>query len=704
MTVTTTTSRVDVQGNGSATVFSFAPVVIFEASDLIVTVADSAGNETVISPGGGATNYSLGTITYPGTGSITYPASGGPPLPTGSKITIKRVIPLLQSVALSNQGAYFPQVQEQEFDYLTSIDQQQQEQIGRALLLPATDAITNMELPSQAERAGNFLGFDSTGAFLVASQVSGAPVSPAMQPVLAASTTAAAMTALGINPVMQPFVEANSLFNALVLLQYQNGKTGQTTRPLNLKLGDNLCSADFAGVDPTGATDSYAGLQAAINAAGAGRLFVPKGNYKTSVPLQCNTSGFTLVGEGRDATIFNPTFASGDVFQIGNGTNNPGYVTLDSFGIICSAVTRTGGSGVKSINSHDIRITNFVSYYDWIGVTLDGGANEFECTLDNFEINASKSVGIQVGPTLVVQDAWIERGVVSGAPIGIEYNWLSGGHLSRIDVINATTAAIDITPGAGQLVTALFCFDVAADTTSAGSGWIFGGTGQISNILLSACWGASNHVHGFQFSNTSTNGVTLTGCIAQNNMQHGISIGAGTGIMVTGGSQVYCNSAAGTGLYDGIAVGNGVTGWSITDNFCGLGGSISFLTGNAQAYGIFIGTGCSSYVVKGNLVLNNSTGAINDNSRTGVVQDNPGYKTRSAGQAKIANGTTVVAVTHGLAATPTAGDIMITPASDWTSAGRWWIGTVGATTFNINCAVNPGADFFFNWVAAMDTP
>ena len=57
------------------------------------------------------------------------------------------------------------------------------------------------------------------------------------------------------------------------------------------------------GADPTGATDSTAGIQAAIDAAtGGGRVFLPAGDYRVDDLLLVETSGIAVVGAGPEAT------------------------------------------------------------------------------------------------------------------------------------------------------------------------------------------------------------------------------------------------------------------------------------------------------------------------------------------------------------------------------------------------------------------
>lgn len=199
MTISTQLSRVDVLGNGSATTFSFSPVTIFEASDLVVTMRDASGNQTALSQGVSNFNYSVNVGVYPGTGSITYPAAGstgGTVLPTGSSLTIKRILPILQSTDLENQGAYLAAVVENEFDLLCAVDQQLQEQVNRTLQVAATDPQIPLTLPTAIARANQLLGFDSGGNPIVA-QPSSAIVSSVMQAVVDSASVAAALALLG---------------------------------------------------------------------------------------------------------------------------------------------------------------------------------------------------------------------------------------------------------------------------------------------------------------------------------------------------------------------------------------------------------------------------------------------------------------------------------------------------------------------------
>lgn len=200
MTLSVATQRVDVPGNGSATTFSFSPIVIQQAAHLTVVMRDTLGNQTVLVPGSLGNNYTLNVTSFPGTGSITYPATGstgGTTLPAGWTLTLEREVPLTQVTSLPNQSAFFGTTVEATFDYVTMAVQQLQEQLSRALLAAQTDPQIPLTLPTSIQRASQLLGFDSSGN-PIAAQPSSALVSSPMQPIVDAASTALAVNLLGL--------------------------------------------------------------------------------------------------------------------------------------------------------------------------------------------------------------------------------------------------------------------------------------------------------------------------------------------------------------------------------------------------------------------------------------------------------------------------------------------------------------------------
>ena len=152
MTVETPTTKVTVNGNGAATSFSFSPIVIFEDTDIEVYLLNTAGVETLLTKD---THYTVVVSSFPGTGSITYPVSGFP-LASGESLTIRRLLPIEQTIDVENQGGYFPDVQETALDKLTMICLAQQEELDRTLKLQisSTSQITETDIQNVGTVAG----------------------------------------------------------------------------------------------------------------------------------------------------------------------------------------------------------------------------------------------------------------------------------------------------------------------------------------------------------------------------------------------------------------------------------------------------------------------------------------------------------------------------------------------------------------------
>ena len=192
MTVTSQTTKVTTTGNGSSFVFSFSPMVIFASTDIVVTsTVIATGVETTLVEGTGATKYSVGITTYPATGSITYPQDQGTPIADTIKITIKRVLTLEQQTDLSNQGGYFADTQEKQFDKQTMMTLQQQEDIDRSFAFPISysgGASTEIPVPT----AGTPLAWNAAGTALENS------ASSTLQPLSATLTALAAYDTAGL--------------------------------------------------------------------------------------------------------------------------------------------------------------------------------------------------------------------------------------------------------------------------------------------------------------------------------------------------------------------------------------------------------------------------------------------------------------------------------------------------------------------------
>ena len=147
MTVPTDDNREDFNGNDSATSFT-CPFKIFEATDATVILVDAQGGEATLVLN---TDYTLSGVGAASGFTVNYPISGDP-LATGERLVVLREVPLVQNTDLRNQGAYFPENVEDEFDRLTMMTQQLNERLNRSLTFSpgASTGISAQLPPAQA--------------------------------------------------------------------------------------------------------------------------------------------------------------------------------------------------------------------------------------------------------------------------------------------------------------------------------------------------------------------------------------------------------------------------------------------------------------------------------------------------------------------------------------------------------------------------
>lgn len=188
MTISSENFRKQYSGNGSTTVFPY-DFKITAASQLNVIATSSAGVETTLVLD---THYSVSGVGEQSGGNVTYPISGTA-LPTGSLITIRRILSLLQSLDLTNQTAFQAGSVEEVFDKIIMMLQQHEEILNRTITLPVSDSIIPV-LPTNAQRISNYLGFDEVGQFAVLDTI---PQSITDAQVAAVAAEAAAAYAIG---------------------------------------------------------------------------------------------------------------------------------------------------------------------------------------------------------------------------------------------------------------------------------------------------------------------------------------------------------------------------------------------------------------------------------------------------------------------------------------------------------------------------
>lgn len=120
--------------------------------------------------------------------------------------------------------------------------------------------------------------------------------------------------------------------------------TGAGTRTWNSKSSDIVSVLDFSGVDPTGATDSTAGIQAAHNTNKL--IYNPGGTYLVSPGITLSSAG--MIGDGPTKTIFNTTdTTSANMFKYTTALGSYANVPLfRDFTLNCPP-GKSGGAGIQ---------------------------------------------------------------------------------------------------------------------------------------------------------------------------------------------------------------------------------------------------------------------------------------------------------------------------------------------------------------------
>lgn len=274
MTVTSPVARNDYLSSGITGPYPFT-FPIQAASHLVVLKRNlTTGVETTLVQ---SVDYTLAGTSWANGGSWSLLAT----LASGYALTARRVVPLTQLIDLRNQGAFFAEVHESEFDLLVQADQQQQDQLDRSIKLPASEAGSALTttLPAVELRANRGLGFDSLGRILMSDLSSPGSV-------IASGTL--------------------------------------TTRTLAERFAEVFNVRDFGakGDGSTNDTVAFAATATAVNAAGGGKIIIPPGTY--IVGLQ------TFAGVGGLGYSYNES----DILKIQNCTKP---VIIEGYGAILKA-------------------------------------------------------------------------------------------------------------------------------------------------------------------------------------------------------------------------------------------------------------------------------------------------------------------------------------------------------------------------------
>ena len=136
MSVPNDIPRIQYQGNGSGTSFAY-PAIIYFATELTVIGTVTATN--VSTPYVLGTDYTIDTTELGQTSGVNVVFGTAPP--SGTLVTIARIVPLLETLQLS-EGTNFPSLTGQrQLDEIVMMIQQLQDQLTRVPMLPVTEPL-----------------------------------------------------------------------------------------------------------------------------------------------------------------------------------------------------------------------------------------------------------------------------------------------------------------------------------------------------------------------------------------------------------------------------------------------------------------------------------------------------------------------------------------------------------------------------------
>ncbi|MER9628387.1 hypothetical protein [Mesorhizobium sp. M0296] len=119
-------------GNGVTTAFDYDFRIIKDSHIRVVKTVTATGVETTLTLG---SDYTVSGVGDPGGGQVTALVAPS----AGETITLLRKVPFTQETDLENQGAYYAETVEAAFDLAAMRDQELQEQVSRAVLLPPAE-------------------------------------------------------------------------------------------------------------------------------------------------------------------------------------------------------------------------------------------------------------------------------------------------------------------------------------------------------------------------------------------------------------------------------------------------------------------------------------------------------------------------------------------------------------------------------------
>jgi hypothetical protein len=336
MSLSSLTNKNTYTGNGAVDTYAYS-FKIFDDDELIVTVRNTDDEETVLVK---TTDYTVTGVAVTAGGDVVLVNAAqawldaGGDLLSGYILTIRRKLALTQTTDLRNQGTYYPEDIENQFDKNVMVDQQQQEELDRSVKLPNTVLAADFDVDLPADivgAAGKCPTTDATGEGWAAAAdwPTTTAISTASASAVAAAASAAAAAASEAAAAASVATKANTNLSNLI---YPNAI------PVALRADVSSSSFEIFTKEVASGTskhvDILSGWGTAGNA-GSGNVALRSGE-----PDGSGNSGSVSVNSGA-----NPGSGNSGATSIGVGateTGTPGLMSV--FGGDANAGTADGGT------------------------------------------------------------------------------------------------------------------------------------------------------------------------------------------------------------------------------------------------------------------------------------------------------------------------------------------------------------------------
>ena len=423
-----------------------------------------------------------------------------------------------------------------------------------------------------------------------------------------------------------------------------------------------------------GATDDTAAIQAALNAVpdSGGTVYMPKGAYVTTGTLTIVHPTY-LQGAGPGATKFWVKSADGDVLVVSAGS-----VTIEQVGF-ASAVpggARHSGAYVHFMpTAGTVTLRQFSMYGGYVGVRMQATTAWVENGTIFAPSSAAGGTGILVDGG---DDHFYDHLTMGGGEYGVPESLMhivgssGSNNITNVDIGGAQNCLL-VDPATG--LAAFWVLSSYFDNCITHGIYIHTtGVGSVVRSRIADSWTSSALSDGITIENGGVgqiNGVEINNHHAFYNKGNGLSIKAGpsiTNIKVEGGFY-----SGNTG--SGIAVGAGISAFSVVDARAGNGGVDPTEQNGGAGVSVAAG-GSDNYVIASNDLRGNAGGPIQDGG-TGINKQVYGNLPSTGDSLFTVTGKVGIGTASPITKLTVAGADALSPQLSFRTTDPNWIGRLG---------------------------